>query len=233
MIPDLLTCYPSSPDMRVAGVDEAGRGCAIGPLVIAGAVFSEDDAPRLAEMGVKDSKLLTARKRERLSPKIKELALEFRVVELSPGTIDKVVTRSVPLRRLNYLETMVMARIIRELRPDSAYVDTCDVDHLRCRDQIMSVLPFKVDVTCVPKADRLYPVTAAASILAKVHRDALVAELRERYGDFGSGYCSDSKTMDFIEGWFEGNRESPPFMRASWAPVKKHLAELRQTRLTP
>jgi len=224
---------PSSPDMRVAGVDEAGRGCAIGPLVVAGAVFSSDDVPGLVEMGVRDSKKLTARKREKLSAEIKELALEFRFVELSPKTIDKVVTRSVPLRRLNYLETMVMARIVRELRPDAAYVDTCDVDHLRCGDQIQSVLPFHVDITCVPRADSVYPVTGAASILAKVRRDALVAELRERYGDFGSGYCSDGKTLEFIEGWFADSRECPPFMRASWAPVRKRLQLLRQTRLEP
>jgi ribonuclease HII len=232
MIPVLLMGGPSSPDMRVAGVDEAGRGCAIGPLVIAGAVFSDEDVPELVEMGIRDSKRLTARKREKLSAKIKELALEFRFVELSPETIDKVVTRSVPLRRLNYLETMVMARIIRELRPDSAYVDTCDVDHVRCGEQIQSVLPFQVDITCVPRADSIYPVTSAASILAKVRRDTLVAELRDLYGDFGSGYCSDRRTVEFIDGWFADNRESPPFMRASWAPVRRHLTRLKQTRLT-
>jgi len=219
--------------MRVAGVDEAGRGCAIGPLVVAGVVFVEDDARTLARMGVRDSKTLSPGKRERLSPQIMELALDHKIIEISPGTIDRVVTRSVPLRRLNYLETMVMARIIRELRPDSAYVDTCDVDHLRCRDQIQSVLPFHVDVTCVPKADSLYPVTAAASILAKVHRDRIVAELRAIYGDFGSGYCSDHRTIEFIDYWFSEHRESPPFMRASWAPVKRRLAGLRQSRLTP
>jgi len=219
--------------MKVAGVDEAGRGCAIGPLVVAGALFLQEDIPRLVELGVRDSKRLAARKREGLSVEIKELALGFRFVELPPGTIDKVVTRGVPLRRLNYLETMVMAQIIRELRPNSAYVDTCDVDHVRCGEQIQSVIPFKVDVTCVPKADNIYPVTAAASILAKVRRDLLVAELRDMYGDFGSGYCSDRRTMEFIDSWFACNREPPPFMRASWAPVKRHLARLRQTRLTP
>jgi ribonuclease HII len=218
--------------MRVAGVDEAGRGCAIGPLVVAGALFDADDVPRLAEMGVKDSKKLTPKKRQTLSEAIKEQALDYRLVELSPGTIDKVVNRGVPLRRLNYLETMVMARVIRELRPDSAYVDTCDVDHKRCGQQIQSVLPFRVDITCVPRADSTYTVTGAASILAKVRRDQLVAGLRELHGDFGSGYCSDPKTVEYIDAWFREGRESPPFMRASWATVRKYLG-VRQTRLTP
>ncbi|OGD52748.1 ribonuclease HII [Candidatus Bathyarchaeota archaeon RBG_13_60_20] len=219
--------------MRVAGVDEAGRGCAIGPLVIAGALFQQSDIPKLIEAGVKDSKKLTPRMRRRLYETIIDMALDHRIVELPPATIDKVVNRSVPLRRLNYLETMVMARVVRELRPDSAYVDTCDVDHMRCGRQIQSVIPFNVDITCVPKADNLYPATAAASILAKVRRDKVVAELREAHGDFGSGYCGDHRTIQFIEAWFRDNRESPPFMRASWAPVKKYLAPLRQARLSP
>ncbi len=218
--------------MRVAGVDEAGRGCAIGPLVVAGALFDEDDVPGLAEMGVRDSKRLTPRRRQALSEAIKEQALDYRLVELSPGTIDKVVNRGVPLRRLNYLETMVMARVIRELRPDSAYVDTCDVDHMRCGEQIRSVLPFRVEVTCVPRADSTYTVTGAASILAKVRRDQLVAGLRELHGDFGSGYCSDPKTVEYIDAWFREGREAPPFMRASWVTVRRHLG-VRETQLTP
>jgi ribonuclease HII len=211
------------PDMRIAGVDEAGRGCAIGPLVVAGALFDADDVPRLAEMGVRDSKRLTPRRRQVLSEAIKEMAVDYRFVELSPLTIDKVVNRSVPLRRLNYLETMAMARVVRELRPDSAYVDTCDVDHVRCGQQIRSVLPFSVDVTCAPRADDTYTVTGAASILAKVRRDKLVAGLRELHGDFGSGYCSDPKTVEYIDAWFREGREAPPFMRASWVTVRKYL----------
>lgn len=218
--------------MRVAGVDEAGRGCAIGPLVVAGALFDVDDVPGLTGMGVRDSKRLTPRRRQALSDAIKEQALDYRFVELSPCTIDKVVNRGVPLRRLNYLETMVMARVIRELKPDSAYVDTCDVDHRRCGEQIQSVLPFHVDVTCVPRADSTYTVTGAASILAKVRRDQLVAGLRELHGDFGSGYCSDPKTVEYIDAWFRDGREAPPFMRASWATVRKYLG-VRQTQLTP
>jgi ribonuclease HII len=219
--------------MRVAGVDEAGRGCAIGPLVVAGALFHQDDVPRLVEAGVKDSKKLTPKKRQRLAGTIMELALDHRLVELSPATIDKVVSRGVPLRRLNYLETMVMARIVRELRPDSAYVDTCDVDHVRCGEQMRSVIPFRVDITCVPNADSLYTVTGAASILAKVRRDEIVAGLREEHGDFGSGYCHDPKTVEYMDAWFRDHSEAPSFMRASWAPVKKRLAGLRQTRLSP
>lgn len=219
--------------MRVAGVDEAGRGCVIGPLVVAGAVFSEEDLPRLTEMGVKDSKRLTSKRRLALADKIKDLALDVSYFELPPRVIDKVVFRSKPLRRLNYLETMAMAKVLRDLEPDAAYVDTCDVDSRRCGEQMRSVLLFEVDVVCEPRADALYPVTGAASILAKVRRDHVVAELRELHGDFNSGYPSDRKTSEFVEGWFREHDQCPPWMRASWATVRRHTSRFKQTRLTP
>ncbi|MBN2336224.1 ribonuclease HII [Candidatus Bathyarchaeota archaeon] len=219
--------------MRVAGVDEAGRGCVIGPLVIAGALFRETDVQRLVEIGVKDSKKLTPKKRETLATQIKEIALDISYFELQPRVIDKVVFRSKPLRRLNYLETMAMAKVLRELEPDAAYVDTCDVDNRRCARQMQSVLQFEVQITCEPRADANYPVTGAASILAKVRRDHIVAGLRERHGDFNSGYPSDPKTAEYVEKWFRDHDECPTFMRASWSTVRKHRSRVKQTRLTP
>jgi ribonuclease HII len=224
---------PQDSAMRVAGVDEAGRGCVIGPLVVAGAVFEEEDLPRLTEMGVRDSKRLTAKKRLALADDIRDLALDVSYFELPPRVIDKVVFRSKPLRRLNYLETMVMAKVLRDLEPDAAYVDTCDVDHRRCGEQMSSVLSFEVDIVCEPRADTTYPVTSAASILAKVRRDHVVAGLRELHGDFNSGYPSDRKTSEFVEGWLREYDECPPWMRASWATVRRHTVDFKQTRLTP
>lgn len=217
--------------MRVAGVDEAGRGCVIGPLVVAGVVFDEADLPLLTEMGVKDSKLLTPQRRRGLAERIKELAMDISYFELPPKAIDNVVFRGKPLRRLNYLETMAMARVLRDLEPDAAYVDTCDVDHLRCAEQMSSVIPFDVEIVCEPRADATYPATAAASILAKVRRDEVVAGLRELHGDFNSGYPSDAKTSEFVKGWLREHRECPPWMRASWVTVRRHTVRLKQTRL--
>jgi ribonuclease HII len=219
--------------MRVAGVDEAGRGCVIGPLVVAGAVFDEEDLPHLTEMGVRDSKMLTPKRRLALADSIRDLARDVSFFELSPRVIDKVVFRGRPLRRLNYLETMAMAKVLRDLEPDTAYVDTCDVDHLRCAEQMSGVLPFSVEIVCEPKADATYPATGAASILAKVRRDNGVAGLRELHGDFNSGYPSDRKTSEFLERWFREHDECPPWMRASWVTVRRHTARFKQTRLTP
>jgi ribonuclease HII len=219
--------------MRVAGVDEAGRGCAIGPLVIAAALFEEETLPRLKEMGVKDSKKISPKKREKLAAEIKKHALDYRVFELQPKIIDKVVFRSQPLRRLNYLETMVMARLIRELKPDIVHMDPPDVDNLRCAEQVKSVIRYKLEVICEPRADDKYTSTGAASILAKVTRDQRIKELREKHGDFNSGYASDRKTQKFIEEYFSQNKECPDYMRASWATVQRHLKPFKQMKLTP
>lgn len=209
--------------MTIAGVDEAGRGCVIGPLVIAGVLFDDDVVGSLRKIGVKDSKKLSAKKRVALSAEIKELALGYRFFELSPRTIDKVVFRNVPLRRLNYLETMAMAWIIRELKPDEAHVDPCDVVSERVASQIKAVLPFDLVIRCEPRADAKYPATGAASILAKVRRDSRIAALRELHGDFNSGYPSDWKTQNFIRDYFSENTECPDFIRASWSTLKKYM----------
>lgn len=209
--------------MRVAGVDEAGRGCVIGPLVVAGVLFNEDSIPLLSDLGVRDSKRLTKKRRTELDEEIKALAVNYIFFDISPRAIDRVVFRSKPLRRLNYLETMVMASVLRRLKPDKAYVDTCDVNSQRVARQISSVIKFNMEITCEPKADDRYPVTSAASILAKVRRDALIDELKQKYGDFNSGYASDEKTQAFIDEWFEHNKECPSFIRESWATTQRRL----------
>ena len=214
-------------------MDEAGRGCAIGPLVIAGALFEEETLPKLLEIGVKDSKKLTAKKREKLVEEIKELAIDYNVFEIQPWAIDHVVLRSVPLRRLNYLETMIMAKLIRDLHPDVAHVDPTDVDHHRCAEQIQSVINYKINIKCEPKADSKYPATGAASIIAKVTRDQRVSELREKHGDFNSGYSSDQQTQRFIAEYFQKNKECPDFIRASWSTVQRHMKPFKETKLTP
>ena len=219
--------------MRVAGVDEAGRGCAIGPLVVAAAVFNEETLPTLREIGVKDSKKLSAKKREKLVTEIKELALDYRIYEIQPRVIDKVVFRSIPLKRLNYLETMVMAKLIRELKPDLVHMDPPDVDNIRCAKQMQSVIKHKMEIICEPKADHKYASTGAASIIAKVRRDQRIKELREKYGDFNSGYSSDKNTQQFIAEYFAENKECPDYMRASWSTVQRHMKPFTQTKLGP
>jgi ribonuclease HII len=216
----------------VAGVDEAGRGSVIGPLVIAGVLIRQEDLPVLTDLGCKDSKLLTPRRREALAVEIKKVCQDYHVIKLSPKEIDAVVLGGRKLHKLNYLEAQVMARVLDALRPGKAYVDASDVLENRFKRDIMECMSFKVDIVSEHKADRNYPVVSAASIIAKVERDGEVAKLAEKYGDVGSGYPSDKKTIDFLELCIELG-DYPECIRRSWRPAKKVRGEkgTRQTKL--
>lgn len=220
--------------MLIAGVDDAGRGSVIGPLVIAGVLFKEEDVPKLVELKVRDSKLLSPQKRESLAVEIKRVAEKYSVVKLSPMEIDRVVTSGRKLHKLNRLEAQAMAKVIEMLKPDVAYVDASDVLEERFKQHILEALQIKVQIISEHKADRKYPVVSAASIIAKVERDSEIAEIAKKYGDIGCGYPSDPKTMRFLRKCLEEFGEYPEFVRKSWKPAKKTKSEkeLRQTKLT-
>ena len=219
--------------MLVAGVDDAGRGSVIGPLVIAGVLIDDKDLPKLIQLGVRDSKLLSPSRREKLAIEIKQVAKKHAVVKLSPAEIDKIVEKGRKLHRLNWLEAQAMAKIIELLKPDIAYVDASDVLEERFKQQILEFLPFKVEIVSEHKADRKYPVVSAASIIAKVERDREIAELKAKYGDLGCGYPTDPKTVEFLRRCLETFKEYPEFVRKSWKPAKKVKREndSRQKRL--
>src|SRR4030043_168157 len=207
--------------MLIAGVDEAGRGCVIGPLVIAGILIKKENLPVLARLGVKDSKLLSPRKREPLSIEILRVAEKHHVVKLAPKEIDSVVESIRKLHKLNRLEAQTMAQIINTLKPDEVYVDAADVVEDRFKHHIQEGLTVKAKITSRHKADKIYPVVSAASIIAKVTRDNEIASLRATYGDFGSGYLTDQKTMGFLKQWLKTHAEYPDCVRKSWKPAKQ------------
>ena len=207
--------------MLVAGIDEAGRGCVIGPLVIAGVLVREEDLGALAALGVKDSKLLTAKKREALAPQIIRLAQKHVVLKVSPQEIDRAVESQRRLHKLNRLEAQTMAQIVTMLEPNVAYIDAADVLEQRFGQHILEASKFKTRIISEHKADRTYPIVSAASIIAKVERDNSVAALRGEFGDFGTGYLTDPKTTQFLIQWLRANREYPDCVRKSWKPAKQ------------
>jgi len=219
--------------MQIAGVDDAGRGSIIGPLVIAGVLLDDKDLHKLMDLGVKDSKLLSPRRREQLAAEIKGVALKYHIEMLSPAEIDKVVETGRKLHKLNRLEAQTMAKVITILKPDVAYVDASDVLADRFKQHIAENLSFKVQIISEHKADATYPIVSAASILAKVERDKAISELREKHGNIGCGYPTDPNTIKFLEGWVRKFGAYPDFVRRSWRPAKrlKAKAETEQTRL--
>ncbi|MCL2358604.1 ribonuclease HII [Candidatus Bathycorpusculum sp.] len=209
--------------MMVAGVDEAGRGCVIGPLVVAGIVVSADNLQLLLELGVKDSKCLSAKKREALYPEILKLVKSHHIIKVPPYLIDRAVRSTRTLYKLNHLEAQTMAKVIQELSPDKAFVDAADVLPKRFGEYIKECLamPYPVIVS-EHKADKNYGVVAAASIVAKVERDGEIRRLQERYGEFGSGYLTDERTLGFLRRLLdEGSGFYPSCVRKSWEPARK------------
>lgn len=212
--------------MLVAGVDEAGRGCVIGPLVVAGITFKTESLPLLAELGVKDSKLVTRRKREAIYPKILEVAQSHKVIKVLPYVIDKAVRSAHTLYKLNRLEARTMGIVIETLKPDEAYVDAADVLQDRFGEHIQECLTTNTTIISKHKADRIYPVVSAASIVAKVERDWEIDKLKSKYGDFGSGYLTDDKTVAFLRRLLDENAGVyPSCVRKSWQPARRIKSE--------
>ena len=219
--------------MRILGVDEAGRGCVIGPLVIAGVLIDERSQPKLLEFGVKDSKLLSHLRRKQLAKEIKRIAINTHIIKLCPIEIDKAVNSRRKLHKLNRLEAKTMAKVVEALKPDIAIVDASDVLANRYKQHITECLSFSVQVISEHKADRNYPVVSAASIIAKVERDHVIDELKAKHGDFGSGYMANPKTAVFLEALLGKYGVYPNFVRRSWKPAKtaKTNVRTRQIRL--
>ncbi len=217
--------------MRVCGVDDAGRGPVIGPLVIAGVLVDENSVEALRTLGVKDSKQLSSAARARLAEEIPTIVERYHVEELDAATLDQVVNRAPKFQRLNLLEAKTMARVIERLGPDVAYVDSSDTKTERFRNNILDELKSRPKIISEHHADVTYPVVSAASILAKVRRDSRVEEMRNEFGDFGSGYATDPKTRKFLKDYYRANKGFPTITRRSWKTLRKIMVEVTQTRL--
>ena len=176
---------------------------------------------------------MSPRNREYLAIEIKNIAAKYCLESLSPEQIDKVVETGRKLHKLNRLEADVMAKIIESLRPEAAYVDASDVLADRFKAHIIEKLTFQVEIISEHKADAKYPIVSAASIIAKVERDRAIQELSDMYGDMGSGYVTDPRTMTFLENWLATHGSYPRFVRKSWKPAKRlrSISKAKQTKL--
>jgi len=212
--------------VRICGVDEAGRGPVLGPLVVA--AVATDDEESLRSMGVKDSKMLSRSRREAIYEEITS-SQPFRVVTRDAQLIDQDRTRM----SLNELEVRMFADAVAPLQPACLYADCADVNQTAFGHRVANLLPPGTEVVSRHKADRDYPVVSAASIVAKVTRDRLMDLISEDMGmDLGSGYPSDSKTIAFLEKWIKDNGNPPLCARASWETTRQLLANSRGTRIT-
>lgn len=200
--------------MQISGVDEAGRGSMLGPLVVAGVQMEQSRIKQLSALGVKDSKKLSPKSRQILYRKIIEIADDYCIVWVPPRSIDA----SVRMHHLNRLEAKYMAKVISRLAPDVSYVDSCDVDPDRFGGEVSRLSGHHVK--SYHHADNRFVVVSAASILAKVSRDKAVCRLH-RIHDLGSGYPSDHTTVRFVTRYYATHHSMPSFVRKSWKPIRR------------
>jgi ribonuclease HII len=209
----------------ICGVDEAGKGSVLGPMVVAAVgVLSEDV---FSGLPVRDSKLIRPRERERLSDLICSRCRVATVI---------IPAEKIDAHRLEASMNRCVARahanVIRQIRPKIAYVDACDVDPERHAQVVVGYLG---DSACriisEHRADRTYPVVSAASIVAKVIRDSEIRSLARTYGEIGSGYPSDPVTIAFLSSYIGRHHNPPACARKSWKTVGAMLEKKEQSRL--
>jgi len=195
----------------VLGIDEAGRGSVLGPLVVGGVLMAEDKVRFLKRIGVKDSKRLTMKKRTTLSRKIKKISQTTTKI-IPAEEIDQLRNDGT---NLNEIETNNMTSIIDELNPNICYIDCIDVKEDRFENNLNEKYP-EIEIITKHKADDIYDIVSAASIIAKVERDKQMAIIRNEYGEVVSGYQSWKNTINYLKS-LENNY--PPIVRQTWNTV--------------
>jgi len=220
--------------MLVLGIDDAGRGPVLGPMVLAGCLMTKEVEKELKKIGVKDSKQLTQKRREVLAEKIKEKSETFEVVVVSPLEIEGQNEKGI---NLNQVEAIACAQIINRINKGfdkiKVIVDCPSPNLVAWQDYLKTKIKnlSNLEISCEHKADKNYPSVSAGSILAKCVREIEMDKLKEKYGEeIGSGYPSDPLTCKFLEKNAQKYGEDGLFRR-TWSTWKKACADLGQKKL--
>ena len=215
----------------ICGIDEAGRGPVLGPMIICGVCFSKSELNFLSKIGVKDSKKLSAKRRSELAIRIKKNCVSYKTIIVDAQEIDAREEKRITLNRL---EEIKMAEILNELKPDAIYIDAADVNEERFKKSILKQLNYlPKKFISKHKADDLFPVVSASSIIAKELRDNIIEDLKKKYGELGSGYPSDIQSIEFLREWIREKKKVPHFARKTWETTKNIVREeLFNTKIT-
>ncbi|HLH85398.1 MAG TPA: ribonuclease HII [Thermoplasmataceae archaeon] len=205
------------------GLDEAGRGPVIGPMVIA---MVCGDPKYFSRIGARDSKELSDARRREIYAALMEGPVSVRFTVVSPEELNQKMDNMT----LNQIELEKYAAIIQESPGDAiVFVDSFDVNPVRLQDTLRSLTGRKV--YCHHHADRDYPVVSAASIVAKVIRDDEIERLKARYGEIGSGYPSDPLTVRFLKHAVETGMDIHEIARLKWKTFQRIASVGRNRKL--
>ena len=201
----------------IIGVDEAGRGCIIGPMVICAAAINPLEEYKLKELGVKDSKKLSPHQREGLYGKVGRLT-KYTTVKITAEELNELMDH----KNLNEIEAMKIAHAIDTLgiRDATVYVDSPDNVPAKFAKRIEKYLKTRVKIISENKADDTYVIVGAASIIAKVTRDREIEKIKKETGiEFNSGYTSDPVTQKYV-----ARRKDYPqlakYLRTRWSTLR-------------
>ncbi len=205
----------------ITGIDEAGRGAVLGPLVVAGVTIELKSEKKLKALGVKDSKKLTPKKREELYKQIEKIAKDIFVLKVAPCRIDTYRGMGINLDRI---EAMKMAEIIDFNSSNKVFIDSLTHNPKKFKSVVNSFVKNKgVELIVENYMDESVIAVSAASIVAKVERDKEIEELKQQVGvDFGVGYPHDPLTIQFIEKIIKetNGKQLPDYIRKSWVTTE-------------
>ncbi|MEZ0393540.1 MAG: ribonuclease HII [Desulfurococcaceae archaeon] len=210
--------------MRVAhlGVDEAGRGPLVGDMVVAGVLLGDAELDALRELGLRDSKELSPRRRADLYREIVNRSLMVTAVYVAPWSLDALNVNLATARAIESILRAVGAYArARGLGAVNVYVDEVKGADVMIRSSCARALGAVLgEVLVEADADAKYLPVSAASVVAKVERDRVASALRMHYGDFGSGYPTDPRTLEWLRA-FAALERPPILVRRKWATLKK------------
>ena len=208
------------------GIDEAGRGPVIGPLVICGVIVNEQEQLYLDTLGIKDSKLLTPEKRIELFNTLRK-TVAYKTIIVPPTQIDKALQD--PSNNLNLLEAATSAEIINALQPDTVIMDCPSNNIPSYVADVKKFLKKDTNIQAEHKADLNHTVVGAASIIAKVTRDRKIADIQKDIDvPIGSGYPSDPVTREFLAKHYS---TYPEIFRKEWESYKTVADKKKQRSL--
>lgn len=220
------------------GVDEAGKGPVFGSM-FAACVWIAD--PTELPTGIADSKRLSPPRREELAAALRaDDRVRVGVTEITTTRIDDPATNMNGLAVEAHAEAIEAAvgELDRARSPPGSeppalrgLCDACDTDADRFAGRVAEACEVAATVDARHGADDDDPLVGAASVIAKVERDAHVEAIAAEYGEVGSGYPSDPATRSFLESYVADRGELPPFARESWSTCRDALVAAAQTGL--
>ncbi|UZE94212.1 MAG: ribonuclease HII [Candidatus Pacearchaeota archaeon] len=221
--------------MFYIGIDEAGRGPVLGPMVLAGVLADEREIAEFKELNVRDSKMIMPKRREFLSKEIKKIAISYYIIKVNPREIDEKISQKINLNKIEALKVAEIINILIKKVPEAEVIVDCPSPNTRAWSNYLAEYIHdtkKIKLRCEHKADVNYPVVSAASILAKVTRDSEVEKIKRQHNiECGSGYPSDPICQKFLTTSKAKELAKIGLIRKSWATWKNEVKRRGQRKL--